>query len=108
MKQHFKSVEHAKQHRDNVASWQKLLAKYDVDHTLKLKATDYRPKLDIPEGRSCRHIPSLGSMLGQPTIARQNNYTGDAMLGIATMHKSNSVPVFNKDNAVELAKMRRG
>lgn len=36
-------------------------------------------------------------------------YSGEQQLiGIATMHKSNMVPVFSKKNAVELAKMRRG
>jgi len=30
------------------------------------------------------------------------------LLGIATMHKSNMVPVFSKDDAEEIAKMRRG
>lgn len=35
-------------------------------------------------------------------------YTGVKLLGIATMHKSNAVPVFSEEEAVELAKMRRG
>jgi hypothetical protein len=34
-------------------------------------------------------------------------YTGDKMLGIGTMHKSNAVPVFSKEDAVDMAKMRR-
>lgn len=34
-------------------------------------------------------------------------YTGTAMLGVATMHKSNSVPVFSKQDAIDIAKMRR-
>jgi hypothetical protein len=35
-------------------------------------------------------------------------YTGDAMLGIATMHKSNMVPVFSEREAADISKMRRG
>ena len=35
-------------------------------------------------------------------------YTGDKLVGIGVMHKSNSVPVFNSDQAVEIARMRRG
>ena len=35
------------------------------------------------------------------------HYTGGAVLGIATMHKSNAVPVFDREAAVELARMRR-
>jgi len=34
-------------------------------------------------------------------------YTGDKMLGIATMHKSNSVPVFSSEEAINISKMRR-
>lgn len=35
-------------------------------------------------------------------------YTGTKVLGIATMHKSNLVPIFNADAAVDAAHMRRG
>jgi hypothetical protein len=35
-------------------------------------------------------------------------YTGDAMIGISTLHKSNAVPVFRQEDAVDIAKMRRG
>lgn len=35
-------------------------------------------------------------------------YTGTAMIGIATMHKSNMVPVFNTESAKDISKMRRG
>jgi hypothetical protein len=34
-------------------------------------------------------------------------YTGDKMLGVGTMHKSNSVPVFSAEDAEAIAKMRR-
>jgi hypothetical protein len=30
------------------------------------------------------------------------------MLGIGVMHKSNAVPVFSEEEAVEIATMRRG
>jgi len=35
-------------------------------------------------------------------------YTGTEIIGIATMHKSNMVPIRNKKSAEEVAKMRRG
>lgn len=35
-------------------------------------------------------------------------YTGNAMMGIATLHKSNSVPVFTQEDAIEISRMRRG
>jgi hypothetical protein len=34
-------------------------------------------------------------------------YTGDKMLGIGTLHKSNAVPVFSQEEALDMAKMRR-
>ena len=38
-----------------------------------------------------------------------NKYTGKRkLLGVATMHKSNMVPVWDEDSAIEIARMRRG
>lgn len=34
-------------------------------------------------------------------------YTGTLIKGIATMHKSNAVPVINEQHAIDIAKMRR-
>jgi hypothetical protein len=34
-------------------------------------------------------------------------YTGDKILGIGTMHKSNAVPIFSDDEAKDISKMRR-
>jgi hypothetical protein len=34
-------------------------------------------------------------------------YTGSKMIGIAQMHKSNSIPVFNHEEIVDISKMRR-
>lgn len=35
-------------------------------------------------------------------------YTGDKMIGIAAMHKSNLVPIFQEQAAKEVSAMRRG
>jgi hypothetical protein len=35
-------------------------------------------------------------------------YTGDKIKGIGTMHKSNAVPIFSDEQAIEIATMRRG
>ena len=65
-------------------------------------------KLTTPAGRSTtKHIPSLNTGLAVATAAPKKVYTGDKILGIATMHKSNAVPVFNNAEAVEISKMRR-
>ena len=38
---------------------------------------------------------------------KEMQYTGDKLMGIATMHKSNMVPVFKQEDAEEIARMRR-
>lgn len=40
---------------------------------------------------------------------QSNVYTGDELLGVATMHKSNAVPIRKdaKDAAIEISQMRR-
>jgi hypothetical protein len=51
--------------------------------------------------------PSLDSMSGSTARREPQQYTGDKLLGIATMHKSNMVPVFRAEDAKEIARMRR-
>jgi len=36
---------------------------------------------------------------------KENTYTGTLIKGIATMHKSNAVPVINKEQATEISNM---
>ena len=36
-----------------------------------------------------------------------NVYTGTAMKGIGTLHKSNAVPIFSNEEAIDQANMRR-
>tara|TARA_R100001086_G_scaffold206445_1_gene122258 strand:- start:2118 stop:2447 length:330 start_codon:yes stop_codon:yes gene_type:complete len=58
--------------------------------------------------RETKKIPSLNSDDFSPCVKKEkNNYTGTAMLGVSTLHKSNPVPVFNNDDAVDHANMRR-
>jgi translation initiation factor 2 gamma subunit (eIF-2gamma) len=47
-------------------------------------------------------------MMGLATKSEPKVYTGDKIVGICTMHKSNLVPVFNHEAAIDVAKMRRG
>ena len=44
---------------------------------------------------------------GNGSKKEANVYTGDYILGIATMHKSNAVPITSKEQAVDSATMRR-
>ena len=52
--------------------------------------------------------PSLNSMQGNTAKPAPKVYTGTLIKGIATMHKSNAVPVINDEQAIEISRMRRG
>lgn len=57
-------------------------------------------------GQSVR-IPSKVTA-GDTSYAKPiKQYTGDKMIGIATLHKSNGVPVFSQDDAKDISSMRR-
>lgn len=61
-----------------------------------------------PYVRETPYYPSLNSAdTGPATKSSPKVYTGDKVLGIATLHKSNAVPVFNNTEAVEISSMRR-
>ena len=63
--------------------------------------------LKIPEGRNTTsHIKSVDTG-GNATLAPAKVYTGTKVKGIATMHKSNAVPIFSDEQAVDIARMRR-
>lgn len=49
--------------------------------------------------------------IGSPSVCsapEAKKYTGTLVKGIATMHKSNAVPVINQEQATDIANMRRG
>ena len=41
-------------------------------------------------------------------IVERKKYTGTLIAGVATMHKSNAVPIINEQEAIDIARMRRG
>jgi hypothetical protein len=58
--------------------------------------------------RETKYYPSLNPQNMTPcTKPEQKVYTGDKMLGIGTLHKSNAVPVFTDTEAKDMANMRR-
>lgn len=52
-------------------------------------------------------IPS-GDGIGTTYARKEKVYTGTLITGVATMHKSNAVPVMNQEQAEDIARMRRG
>lgn len=63
--------------------------------------------LDLHKDRLTRSIPSKDSGIGVAVKKEVNTYTGDKLIGIGNLHKSNLVPVFKNDEAKDLASMRR-
>ena len=109
----FRNAEEAKKARELDASWRELQKKWDVDADDKrrsraMKAPPLEYKLTTPVGRTnTHHIPSRDTG-GNATLAAPKVYTGTKVKGIATMHKSNAVPVFSDEEAIEISRMRRG
>jgi hypothetical protein len=110
-KQKFKSAAHAARARENAENWKRLLEKYDVKPQVR-KPT----KLDSNHSnvtvyrRECgtNNIPSLDTGKAVAPKKEIQQYTGDAMIGIGQLHKSNAVPIFSKEDAIDISKMRRG
>lgn len=57
--------------------------------------------------RETVHIPSRADHGGVATKKETPKYSGDYLVGIATMHKSNLVPVGRDDSPVNYSTMRR-
>jgi len=60
--------------------------------------------------RETPYYPSVSTTNNNYVAERKesNKYTGDKLIGIAMMHKSNLIPIFNKDHAKDVSSMRRG
>lgn len=69
-------------------------------------AGDYKPTSRYV--RETPNIPSLSDTNGVCAKPEAKVYTGTLIKGIATMHKSNAVPVIDQKQAEEIARMRRG
>lgn len=111
----FRNAEEARRARELDASWTELKKKWAVEEesrrqrrAMSAESLTGNYSLTAPPGRgNTNHIPSRATA-GGSTAAAHKVYTGTKVLGIATMHKSNAVPVFAEEEAVEISRMRRG
>jgi len=104
--------------------WRERKAKHDAwlrengchPDQIKARKKEYKP-LQISQAEKDREAkrrefdekyPSMNTMRGNTAKKEPQQYTGTLIKGIAQMHKSNAVPIINKEQAVEVAKMRRG
>jgi len=113
-KQKFASAEHARKARELDESWKELQKKWavEIEDKKRKRALSAEPlkgnySLTIPEGRNTTsHLKSVDT--GGNALLKPNPvYTGTKVKGIATMHKSNAVPVFSDEEAIDISKMRR-
>lgn len=113
-KQKFRNADEARKARELAAEWDKLQKKWGVsaEEKRRKRALESPPlsstyKLSAPPGRETTRLPSRVTP-GGSTAPVHKVYTGTKVLGIATMHKSNAVPVFAEEEAIEISRMRRG
>lgn len=94
--------------RELQADWEKMLKKYEPKKPIAKPKDNWSYSLGAPARRETPKIPSL-PFTGAPCTKKSSPvYTGDKIKGIGTMHKSNSVPVFSDQEAIDIATMRRG
>lgn len=114
-KQKFRSAKEAQQARELADLWkqrQQDWSKSAPKFSSKPKSiATPKPKTlspQYPPGREPRSIPSRpdtpGAIAARPA---DKVYTGTKIKGIGTLHKSNAVPIFTDDEAIDIAHMRR-
>lgn len=101
------SAEQKRKYMELQESWESVKSKYKPQVVLPKKSS-LSMTYKVPAGRSTnRHIPSLQETAGVGAAKQSKVYTGDKMLGIGTLHKSNAVPIFSDAEAKDQANMRR-
>ena len=99
--------------------WEKAQAEHDAwlrkmnahpDQLIEIKREFKTYEFKESFSRTSESYPSLStsdSFRGSTAKTEPKQYTGDQIVGIATLHKSNMVPVSRGDNPEIYAKMRR-
>ena len=112
-KRKFRNAAEARKARELDESWKELQKKWGVEAEARKKKRALEAPTLSTQTTSYRRdtgprIPSKNSADMSPaTVAPPKIYTGTKVKGIATMHKSNAVPVFTDEEAVEISRMRR-
>ena len=105
-KQKFTTAAAAQRSRENQESWKNILLSHGVKKVSKNIQSVQRKPISY-RGSDLPRIPSRKDTFDPCVRPADKVYTGDAIVGISTMHKSNAVPVFNKQAAIDISKMRR-
>jgi hypothetical protein len=113
-KQKWASAEAKRAHEQQQASWNAILKSHGVPSSApKVTAKNVQGsladsyKFSVPPGRELPRINSKDTGWIPCTKGAEKVYTGTKVKGIGTMHKSNAVPIFSDEEAIEISKMRR-
>ena len=93
-----------KKQRELKEQWDALLKKYEAK---PVRSGIEAPRTPKPYVRETPYYPSLITSYHDTSAKPKQVYTGTKMIGIGTMHKSNSVPIFSNEEAIAIATMRR-
>jgi len=113
-KKKFASSEAKRKSEQLDKEWKELLKRQGIEQEEKKRKRAMSAEsltsvysLKIPEGRNTTaHIKSVDTG-GNAILAPAKVYTGTKVKGIATMHKSNAIPIFSDEQAIDVARMRR-
>lgn len=110
-KQKFRSAEEARKARELSEQWEKNNEKWKSMSTVRKtvkKPTKITQDFTVPVGRETSKVNRLNSWITGPVSTKQTpQYTGSSVLGITLIHKSCLQPVFNQQQAIDAATMRR-
>jgi len=105
----FRNAEEAKKARELDESWKQLQKKWvvEAEDKKRKRAMSAEPLVYTLSGRETTRMPSRGDGTGVASLKPVQMYTGEEMLGIGQLHKSNAIPIFRQQDAEDLSKMRR-
>jgi len=112
----YSSADAARESRENRALWKqkqeewiKMAPKFSGERRASVSFPNRLPIYSPPPGREILPIPSLNNGVDPvPAYKKADKvYTGTLIIGIATMHKSNAIPIISDEDAVAVAHMRR-
>jgi len=110
----FRNADEARKARELDASWKELKKKWDVDleEKRRSRAMKAEPLVYRLTGATDRagtaHIPSRDTGHSGVVSSKANpQYTGTEIIGVTVLHKSCLQPVFNQQEAIDAASMRR-
>ena len=103
-------IKNSKRNREALAKYKTWLESQGLDDKTLKKRLKSWPGYPIPDYSTDPSYPKCSDKIPVGTSKKKKvqQYSGERkLLGIATMHKSNMVPVFDEEDAKDIAKMRR-